>query len=122
MRVNAMSAVAAALFALAAAGLGGAGWLYWRALPALSEIMSGGEGSAAQSCAGAASALGFEVERYPDGSITARLPSMDHPALAFGRASALIASCRGYRLAAFCAGPGCGARRMEVRLAPVTGE
>ena len=113
-----MGAVAAALFVLSAVSLGGAGWLYWRSLPALSELVSGGEPEAARQCANAASALGFQLERQPDGSLVAKLARMGSPQLDFGRASALIATCRGYRLAEFCAGLGCGASQMQIRLAP----
>lgn len=122
MRAATQITIAIGLFITALVVLVASGWLIAKAWPSVSERMASQkvELPVAQSCSQIAKALELEISDGPEGSIIAGMKAMKDPAVDFGRASSMVAACRGYELASFCAGPGCavgGGRELQFRLA-----
>lgn len=121
MRAQTQFYTAMGLFAAAFIAATSSGFLFWKAKPAIAEVFKDSQIESpinSQRCADVARSLSFEVNET-EGVIVAGLKSMKDPELDFGRASSLVASCRGYELAHFCAGPGCAVnngKELQLRL------
>ena len=109
-------------YLLGTALFGLAGYLAWQARPAVSAALHRAADLADRAgCRRLAEGLGLAVTARPDGTLRLSRRRLEDPVRDLGRASAVIAGCRGFRVVRFCAGLACGKDQLHLELRPHDG-